>query len=85
MYKIFSWNEKQNDHLIKNGIVYQNLTRREIEVSLSILSNLTYKEIAKDLFIAESTVSKHASNIFKKTGVKNKRQFLTRFRKKFKN
>ncbi|WP_342667696.1 helix-turn-helix transcriptional regulator [Aquimarina latercula] len=49
---------------------------------MSILSNLSYKNIAKDLFIAENTVSKHASNIFKKTGVKNRLEFLQRFRKK---
>ncbi|WP_339814248.1 LuxR C-terminal-related transcriptional regulator [Zunongwangia profunda] len=40
--------------------------------------------MSKDLYIAESTVSKHASNIYKKTGVKNRRQFLLGFRKKFK-
>ncbi|MDF4220874.1 LuxR C-terminal-related transcriptional regulator [Maribacter sp. M208] len=43
---------------------------------------MSYKNIAKDLFIAESTVSKHASNIFKKSGVKNRTEFLKRFRKK---
>lgn len=85
MYEIFAWNEKQNEYTVQNKIVYENLTRREIEVALSILSNFTYKEIAKDLFIAESTVSKHASNIFKKTGVKNRRQFLSRFRNNLKN
>lgn len=84
MHKIFDWNNKQNEYSAKHRIVYENLTRREIEVALSILSNKTYKEISKDLFIAESTASKHASNIFKKTGVKNRRQFLSLFRKKFK-
>ena len=84
MYKVFAWNEKQSKYPAKDKIIYENLTRREIEVGLSILSNLTYKEIAKDLFIAKNTVSKHASNIFKKTGVKHRRQFLSRFRKKFK-
>ncbi|WP_031428468.1 helix-turn-helix domain-containing protein [Flavimarina sp. Hel_I_48] len=84
MHKIFDWNKKQNEYPAKDSMVYENLTKREIEVALSILSNQTYKEISKDLYIAESTVSKHASNIFKKTGVKNRRQFLSRFRRKFK-
>ena len=84
MHKIFDWNKKQNEYPAKDSIVYENLTKREIEVALSILSDQTYKEISKDLYIAESTVSKHASNIYKKTGVKNRRKFLYRFRKKFK-
>ena len=84
MHKIFDWNKKQNEYPAKDRIVYENLTKREIEVALSILSNQSYKEISKDLYIAESTVSKHASNIYKKTGVKNRRQFLLGFRKKFK-
>ena len=82
MYEVFALKKKQRDESVERKIIYEDLTRREIEVALSILSNLSYKNIAKDLFIAESTVSKHASNIFKKTGVKNRREFLKRFRKK---
>lgn len=58
----------------KNG-----LSRREMEIAMSILENKNYKQISKDLFIAESTVSKHASNIFKKTDVKNRVTFLKQF------
>ncbi|MDF4203896.1 helix-turn-helix transcriptional regulator [Maribacter sp. SA7] len=82
MYQVFALKKKHRTELIKNKIIYEDLTRREIEVAVSILSNLSYKNIAKDLFIAESTVSKHASNIFKKSGVKNRTEFLKRFRKK---
>jgi len=82
MYEVFALKKKQRDESVERKIIYEDLTRREIEVALSILSNLSYKNIAKDLFIAESTVSKHASNIFKKTSVKNRREFLKRFRKK---
>ena len=82
MYEVFALKEKQRDESIERKIIYEDLTRREIEVALSILGNSSYRNIAKDLFIAESTVSKHASNIFKKTGVKNRREFLKRFRKK---
>ena len=82
MYEVFALKKKQRDESVEHKIIYEDLTRREIEVALSILSNLSYRNIAKDLFIAESTVSKHASNIFKKTGVKNRREFLKRFRKK---
>ena len=82
MYEVFALKKKQRDESVERKIIYEDLTRREIEVALSILSNLSYRNIAKDLFIAESTVSKHASNIFKKTGVKNRREFLKRFKKK---
>ncbi|MEO2073430.1 MAG: helix-turn-helix transcriptional regulator [Zunongwangia sp.] len=82
LYEVFAVKRKKREEFVERKIIYEDLTRREIEVALSILSKLSYKNIAKDLFIAESTVSKHASNIFKKTGVKNRREFLKRFRKK---
>ena len=81
MYEVFALKKKQREESVERKIIYEDLTRREIEVALSILSNLSYKKIAEELFIAESTVSKHASNIFKKTGVKNRREFLKQFRK----
>ena len=81
MFEVFALKKKQRDDLVERKIIYEDLTRREIEVALSILSDLSYKNVAKDLFIAESTVSKHASNIFKKTGVKNRSEFLQRFLK----
>lgn len=80
MYEVFALNKKQASLSAESKIVYENLTRREIEIALAILSNLPYRKIAQNLFIAESTVSKHASNIFKKTGVKNRREFLKRFK-----
>ncbi|OUR98413.1 helix-turn-helix transcriptional regulator [Flavobacteriales bacterium 33_180_T64] len=84
MYEVFAMSKEQAVNCADTKIIYENLTRREIEITLSILSNVSYKQIAKDLFIAESTVSKHASNIYKKTGVKNRRQFINRYRKKSK-
>lgn len=84
IFEVFALRKKQRGESLEHKIIYEDLTRREIEVALSILGNLSYKNIAKDLFIAESTVSKHASNIFKKTGVKNRREFLNRFKKKTK-
>lgn len=82
MYEVFAMNKEQAINSADTKIIYENLTRREIEITLAILSNLSYKQIAEEMFIAESTVSKHASNIYKKTGVKNRRQFINRYRKK---
>ncbi|QLG44737.1 helix-turn-helix domain-containing protein [Costertonia aggregata] len=84
MYEVFAMSKEQAINLTKTKIIYEDLTRREIEITLSILSNLSYKQIAEDLFIAENTVSKHASNIYKKTGVKNRREFIIRYRQKAK-
>ena len=79
LQEVFNYysNEKKNpitSRFDKNG-----LSRREMEIAMSILEKKNYKQIAKDLFIADSTVSKHASNIFKKTDVKNRDAFLKQF------
>ena len=42
------------------------LTQRESEILRFILNDLSYSEIGSKLGIKQSTVSKHASNIFKK-------------------
>lgn len=42
------------------------LTRRETEVSLLVLQGLTNREIAQELYISETTVKKHISNVFAK-------------------
>ncbi len=58
-----------------------NLTTKEKEIASLILEGYKYKEIADLVFITEKTVSKHASNIFKKAGVNNR----TDFKEKIKN
>ena len=78
-HEIFSLEQKHKKQSINHKILYSDLTRREMEIALSILNNLSYKNIGEDLYIAENTVSKHASNIFKKTGTRNKSDFLKRF------
>ena len=44
-----------------------------------MLQNLTYLEIANDLFTAENTVSKQGSTIIKKTNCSNKSDFVSKF------
>lgn len=82
MFQVFAFYKESKDKILESKLVYQSLTNREIEIAVSILSNQTYKQIGDSFFIAERTVSKHASNIFKKTGVKNKAEFLKRFKRK---
>ncbi len=55
-----------------------SLTTREIEIAELILKGSSYKNIGKRLFIAEKTVSKHAENIFRKTGATNKVELINK-------
>ncbi|WP_348727102.1 LuxR C-terminal-related transcriptional regulator [Tenacibaculum sp. 190130A14a] len=80
MFEVFKFYGENKQNLLESKLIYQKLTRREMEIAVSILSRKTYKQIGDDFFIAERTVSKHASNIFKKTGVKNRSAFLKRFK-----
>lgn len=54
------------------------LTRRETEISSLIVKGNTYKEIAKELFISEKTVTKHIQNIFGKAGISNKVELINK-------
>ena len=47
----------------------EDLSRREYEVLLLIARGLNNQQIGEELFIAESTVKKHVSNIYSKLGV----------------
>ncbi|MEG2513243.1 MAG: LuxR C-terminal-related transcriptional regulator [Acetivibrio sp.] len=52
----------------------EGLTEREIEIAQAIYENLSNKEIGDKLFITESTVKKHTSNLYKKLKVQNREQ-----------
>lgn len=54
------------------------LTSREIEIAKLIDKGVKYKEIAKMLFIAEKTVTKHIQNIFEKTEVSSKVELINK-------
>ena len=56
------------------------LTPREIEISRLIVKGSTYKDIAKELFISEKTVTKHTQNIFGKAGVSNKIELINKLK-----
>lgn len=57
------------------------LTRREIEVALLAAANLSNAEIAAELFISETTVKKHLSNIYGKLGISKRGQIGELFKK----
>lgn len=80
LVEVLEFYKDNKESFIKPKLFNRGLTRREIEISLSILNNNSYKEIGEDFCIAESTVSKHASNIFKKMDVSSRSEFLSRFK-----
>ncbi len=49
-----------------------NLTKREEQIILNVISGIRHIEIAEKLNIAERTVKAHITNIYTKIGVKNK-------------
>lgn len=82
LVEVLEFYKDNNEQFIKPKFFNKGLTRREIEIAMSVIGDKSYKEIGDDLFIAESTVSKHASNIFKKMNVKSRTEFLERFKSK---
>jgi len=66
---------KSNVDEVKEVISKFRLTNKEFEIAILILKGYLYKDIADMLFITDKTVSKHASNIFKKANVSNRKDF----------
>ena len=58
---------KFNDTFVKK----YNLTKREVEILNLITQAMSNKEIAKQLFISDQTVSVHRKNIMRKLQVSN--------------
>ncbi len=52
------------------------LSEREKQIALLLGAGKTYKEIGEDLFISLPTVKTHASNIYKKCGVKSRAELM---------
>lgn len=76
--------EQENKFIIKGGLpdieecrhqfLDAGLTKREAEVALLILKCMSNAEIAEELFISETTVKKHVSNIFAKLKISKREQ-----------
>lgn len=60
-------------HLEDNAI---NLTRKEIDVAYLLKKGLKNKQIASILGLAEGTIKIHISNIYKKVGMKHRKQVI---------
>jgi len=65
--------------MINNMFDAYHLTARELDVAKMILQGKSYNEIAELTGLVPKTVSKHASNIFKKTKNSKKAEFVSQF------
>lgn len=54
--------------------IFENLSKREIDVLINIARGLSNKEIGEELFISEKTVKNYATNLFRKLNVKDRVQ-----------
>lgn len=70
--------EKNNKPVITKEEIFQKyvLTEREKEVAALLLKGYKNSEIAQELFIGISTVKKHIVNIFDKSNVKSRAEFI---------
>ena len=57
-----------------------NLSDRERDVLSLVTSGMSYKQIARDLFITQSTVSYHLGNIYAKADVTSRHQLTQQVR-----
>lgn len=62
-----------------------HLTTREREVAGLLLEGITNNDIAGRLFISIPTVKKHISEIFSKTIVKSRSEFLAKYQDEVRN
>jgi len=67
-----------SDRIIKSA-ANMGLTKREIEIASLVCSGKGSEEICQLLYITHATLSKHLSNIYSKTKVKNRTQLFSLF------
>lgn len=62
----------------RNGVPYEALTARELEVLRLLARGLRNKEIAARLFVSERTVNFHLANIYQKLNVSGRTEALSK-------
>lgn len=72
----YVFSETQIKILLENWSLSYGLSQREKEVFKFILEKRKRKDIAQVLFVTESTIKKHTSNIYKKLEVANRTELF---------
>ena len=78
-------NEEQIDIIFSSCQNLSILSTREKEILRHILLGEKRKEIGVSLFISESAVKKHTTNIFRKLNVNNRNELFTEVKKSLKS
>ncbi len=73
-FGIFIEQKKQKEKLKR--IETFNLTSKEKEVTIMILKKKKNQEIADEMFVELSTIKTHINNIYKKIGIKNRKELF---------
>ena len=63
---------RPTQHAVQAFVEQYRLTEREQDIVSLLLNGLSNKDIARSLYIEESTVKRHIQNIFQKTGAKSR-------------
>ena len=72
--------ENEHKRLLEIYPELEKLSRRELEVFAHLLTDKTQAQIAEDLFITHSSVHFHCKNIYRKLGIKSRKQILIRYK-----
>lgn len=68
------------EEVISNWQGVEVLSKREIDVFRLLLEGKRRKDIAEELFVTESTIKKHSSSIYRKIGVENRKELLSKIK-----
>lgn len=72
--------ENEHKRLLEIYPELENLSKRELEVFAQLLTDKTQAQIAEELFITHSSVHFHCKNIYRKLGIKSRKQILIRYK-----
>ena len=72
--------ENEHKRLLEIYPELEKLSRRELEVFAQLLTDKTQVQIAEELFITHSSVHFHCKNIYRKLGIKSRKQILIRYK-----
>lgn len=71
-------NQEPSNQIDQDKVLALGLSKREYEILIKISEGYSNKEIAEQLFVSESTVKTHVSNLFSKLDVKRRTQAVQR-------
>lgn len=65
-----------SDEYIRARLAPYNLTSREMDILLSLAEGNSLKRVADELFLAENTVKRHRTNVYRKLGVNSRQELI---------